>query len=72
MIKPQATEIEEMMAQILSPGHIEKQASTNGVNVALENLQKAAEIFDNLNLCVASEAVTNVMESISSIIEEQK
>jgi len=59
------SEIEEAMAALLSPGFIEKQASANGLTVALDNLQKAADIFDNLDLVVASAAVTDVLESIA-------
>ena len=55
-------EIEESMAQLLTPQYIEKKASGNGTAKAMISLIKAAEIFENLNMFAAAEAVTNLLE----------
>jgi hypothetical protein len=63
-------EIEEAMAQLLTPKYIEKKASGNGTAEAMVSLLKAAEIFENLNMFVAAEAVTNILERIPKTIEK--
>lgn len=69
--KPNATfEIEESMAQLLAPKYIEKKASSNSAAEAMVSLLKAAEIFENLNMFVAAEVVTSVLERIPTEIEE--
>jgi len=61
--KPNLTfEIEESMAQLLAPQHIEKQASSNNAAEAMVSLLKAAEIFENLEMFVAAEAITSLLE----------
>ncbi len=58
------TEIEESMAQLLTPQYIEKQASNNSTAEAVISLMKAAEIFENLEMFAIAEAVTRVLEHI--------
>ena len=58
------TEIEESMAQLLTPQYIEKKASSNGTADAMVSLLKAAEIFENLGMVVEAEAVTTLLEQI--------
>ena len=59
------TELEESMAKLLTPTYIEKKASSNHADEAIASLVKAAEIFENLNMFVAAEAITTVLESIT-------
>lgn len=63
-------DIAESMAQLLTPTYIEKKASSNSTTEAMENLVKAAEIFENLEMFVAAEAVTDILERIPKKIEE--
>lgn len=64
--------IEERMAELLNPGVIQKEAKLQSVEEALVNLNKAADILDNMGLFVAAEAVTQVMESLPESLEEKK
>jgi len=59
-------EIEESMAQLLAPKYIEKQASSNNAAEAMISLLKAAEIFENLDMFVEAEVVTNVLERMTA------
>lgn len=63
-------DIAESMAQLLTPTYIEKKASSNSTTEAMESLVKAAEIFENLEMFVAAEAVTDILERIPKKIEE--
>lgn len=64
--------IEERMAELLNPGVIQKEAKLQSVEEALVNLNKAADILDNMGLFVAAEAVTQVMENLPESLEEKK
>ena len=63
-------DIAESMVQLLAPTYIEKKASSNSTTEAMESLVKAAEIFENLEMFVAAEAVTDILERIPKKIEE--
>ena len=63
-------EIEESMARLLTPKYIEKKAGSNSTAEAMISLLKAAEIFENLNMFVAAEAVTHLLERIPKTIEK--
>lgn len=64
--------IEERMAELLNPGVIQKEAKLQSIEEAIVNLNKAADILDNMGLFVAAEAVTQVMESLPESLEEKK
>lgn len=64
--KNSTVEIEESMAQLLTPQYIEKKASSNIAAEAMVSLLKAAEIFESLNMFVAAEVVTDVLERVAS------
>lgn len=59
-----STEIEESMSQLLTPTYIEKKASSNGALEAMQNLVKAAEIFENLDMVAVAKVVTGILEKV--------
>lgn len=63
--------IGEAMAELLSPKHIQKNASVDHLDNALNSLQKAAEIFEDLELFGAADAVTKVMEKVPETIKNK-
>lgn len=62
-------DIASAMSNILSPAVIKKSAQDNNVTGAVSNLNKAADILDNMGLYVLAEAVTSVMGSIPNAIK---
>jgi len=63
--------IEDRMAELLNPGVIQKEAKLQSIEEALVNLNKAADILDNMGLFVAAEAVTQVMENLPESLKEK-
>jgi hypothetical protein len=56
------------MERLLNPAAIQKQASDNSIDAALDNLIKAAEMLEEDHNYAMAEAVTDLMERIPAAI----
>ena len=65
-------ELENTMNELLNEDYLNKQASDNTINTAIENLSKAASEFELMGKYKTAELITKLMERISYVIGQEK